>query len=235
MALDFSLLPMTAWSNWLMWALATPVQFYVGAQYYVGAYKSLRNRSANMDVLIALGSSVAYFYSIPITLGLLSGHVYFETAAVIITLIRLGKYLEARAKGRTSEAIKKLLNLKAKSAHILRDGNEVDVPVDEVHMGDLVLVRPGEKVAVDGVIVEGHTWVDKSMLTGKSIFRSKRARETQSSVPHSTRVASSSSRRPMLEKRLPWRRSSNWWKRRRAARRLSKSWPTRSPVSLFRQ
>ena len=173
MAMDFSLLPAAvshaAWANWLMWLLATPVQFYVGAQYYVGAYKSLRNRSANMDVLIALGSSVAYFYSIPVVLGLLNGDVYFETAAVIITLIRLGKYLEARAKGRTSEAIKKLLSLKAKTAHILRDGAEVDVPVDEVRTGDLVLVRPGEKVAVDGVIVEGHTSVDESMLTGESM------------------------------------------------------------------
>jgi Cu+-exporting ATPase len=169
MAMDLSLLPMTAWANWLMLVLATPVQFYVGAQYYMGAYKALRNRSANMDVLIALGSSVAYFYSIPIVLGWVSGPVYFETAAVIITLIRLGKYLEARAKGRTSEAIKKLLNLKAKTARILRDGNEVDVPVDDVMMGDFVLARPGEKIAVDGVIVEGHTSVDESMLTGESM------------------------------------------------------------------
>jgi Cu+-exporting ATPase len=169
MAMDLSLLPMTAWANWLMLALATPVQFYVGAQYYVGAFKSLRNRSANMDVLIALGSSVAYFYSIPVVLGWLNGPVYFETAAVIITLIRLGKYLEARAKGRTSEAIKKLLNLQAKTARIMRDGKEIDIPVDEVAVGDLVLVRPGEKLAVDGVIVEGRTSVDESMLTGESM------------------------------------------------------------------
>ncbi|HTX78578.1 MAG TPA: heavy metal translocating P-type ATPase [Longilinea sp.] len=173
MAMDFSLLPMdmehAAWANWIMWALATPVQFYVGAQYYVSAYKSLRNRSANMEVLIALGSSVAYFYSIPVVLGWLNGHVYFETAAVIITLIRLGKYLEARAKGRTSEAIKKLLNLKAKTAHIVRDGNEIDIPVDEVAVGDLVLARPGEKIAVDGVVIEGHTSIDESMLTGESM------------------------------------------------------------------
>jgi Cu+-exporting ATPase len=169
MAMDLSLLPMTAWANWLMLALATPVQFYVGAQYYVGAFKSLRNRSANMDVLIALGSSVAYFYSIPVVLGWLNGPVYFETAAVIITLIRLGKYLEARAKGRTSEAIKKLLNLQAKTARIMRDGKEIDILVDEVAVGDLVLVRPGEKLAVDGVIVEGRTSVDESMLTGESM------------------------------------------------------------------
>jgi Cu+-exporting ATPase len=172
MARDFMLLgnwTQAGWVPWLMWAVATPVQFYVGAQYYVGAYKSLRNRSANMDVLIAMGSSVAYFYSIFVTLGVISGHVYFETAAVIITLIRLGKFLEARAKGRTSEAIKKLMGLRAKAARIIRDGSEIDVPVDEVRVGDLVLVRPGEKIPVDGVVVEGHSALDESMLTGESL------------------------------------------------------------------
>jgi P-type Cu+ transporter len=172
MARDLGLLGMwahSAWVNGLMWALATPVQFYVGWQYYVGAYKSLRNRSANMDVLIAMGSSVAYFYSIFITLGLLPGHVYFETAAVIITLIRLGKYLEARARGHTSEAIKKLMGLRARTARIIRDGDEMEVPVDDVRVGDVVLVRPGEKVPVDGVVVEGHSAVDESMLTGESL------------------------------------------------------------------
>jgi Cu+-exporting ATPase len=118
------------WVNWLMLVLATPVQFYVGGQYYVGAYKSLRNRTANMDVLIAMGTSVAYFYSIAVTLGMLPGHVYFETSAVIITLIKLGKYLEARAKGRTSEAIKKLMGLR-QIRKVIRDGEELEVPVDE--------------------------------------------------------------------------------------------------------
>jgi len=174
MALDLGLFGMgmgtyPAWVNGLMWAVATPVQFYVGWQYYVGAYKALRNRSANMDVLIAMGSSVAYFYSIFITLGVIPGHVYFETAAVIITLIRLGKYLEARAKGRTSDAIKKLMGLRAKTARITRNGVELEVPVDEVAVGDLVLVRPGEKIAVDGVVVEGRSAVDESMLTGESL------------------------------------------------------------------
>jgi Cu+-exporting ATPase len=172
MARDLGFLGMwahAAWVNGIMWALATPVQFYVGWQYYVGAYKSLRNRSANMDVLIAMGSSVAYFYSIFITLGLFPGHVYFETAAVIITLIRLGKFLEVRAKGRTSEAIKKLMGLRAKTARIIRAGSELEVPVDEVQVGDLVLVRPGEKIAVDGVVVDGRSAVDESMLTGESL------------------------------------------------------------------
>ncbi len=170
---DLGLYPM-AWMNafWLkalMLLLATPVQFYVGRQYYVGAYKALRNGAANMDVLVALGSSAAYFYSLPVTFGLIGGHVYFETAAVIITLIKLGKFLEARAKGRTSEAIKKLMGLRSKTARVVRDGLEQEVPVDDVRVGDLVIVRPGEKLPVDGVVVEGRSSVDESMLTGESL------------------------------------------------------------------
>jgi Cu+-exporting ATPase len=157
------------WFGWLMLALALPVQFYVGWQYYVGAYKALRNKSANMDVLIVMGSSAAFFYSLPITFGVLMGHVYYETAAVIITLIKLGKFLEARAKGRTSEAIKKLMGLRAKTARVVRAGLEVEVPVDEVRVGDVVLVKPGEKIPVDGVVVEGRSAIDESMLTGESL------------------------------------------------------------------
>jgi Cu+-exporting ATPase len=157
------------WFNWLLLVLAIPVQFYVGAQYYVGAFKAVRNRSANMDVLIVLGSSAAFFYSLPIVFGWLEGHVYFETAAVIITLIKLGKYLEARAKGRTSEAIKKLMGLRAKTARVVRAGTELEIPVDDVRVGDVVLVRPGETIPVDGVVVEGRSAVDESMLTGESL------------------------------------------------------------------
>ena len=157
------------WFSWLMLTLALPVQFYVGWQYYVGAFKSLRNKSANMDVLIVMGSSAAFFYSLPITFGLLTGHVYYETAAVIITLIKLGKFLEARAKGRTSEAIKKMMGLRAKTAHVVRDGREVEVPVDDVRVGDMVLVKPGEKIPVDGVVIEGRSSIDESMLTGESL------------------------------------------------------------------
>ncbi|PKO06138.1 MAG: copper-translocating P-type ATPase [Chloroflexi bacterium HGW-Chloroflexi-3] len=172
MGMDLGLIKVdmhSTWPKWVMFALATPVQFYVGRQYYIGAYKSLRNGSANMDVLVAMGSSAAYLYSIPIVLGLLPGHVYFETAAVIITLIKLGKYLEAKAKGRTSEAIKKLMNLRAATARVIRDGNEIEIPTDEVTIGDVVLVRPGEKVPVDGVVMEGRTTIDESMLTGESM------------------------------------------------------------------
>ena len=157
------------WFGWLMLALALPVQFYVGWQYYVGAFKAIRNKSANMDVLIAMGSSAAFFYSLPITFGWLMGHVYYETAAVIITLIKLGKFLEARAKGRTSEAIKKLMGLRAKTARVIRDGVETEVPVDDVRVGDVVIAKPGEKIAVDGVVVEGRSAIDESMLTGESL------------------------------------------------------------------
>lgn len=170
---DFNWLPHSIghawWMNWLMLFLATPVQFYVGRQYYLGAYKAILNKSANMDVLIALGSSSAYFYSIPVMLGAVPGHVYFETAAVIITLIKLGKFLEARAKGYTSEAIKKLMSLKPKSAHIIRHNKEIEVQVDDVLVGDIVVVKPGEKIPVDGVVIEGRTSVDESMLTGESL------------------------------------------------------------------
>lgn len=173
MGRDFGLLPaalaQAPWFDWLLFALATPVQFYVGWQYYVGAYTSLRNRSANMDVLVAMGSSAAYLFSVVVLLGLFPGHVYFETAAVIITLIRLGKYLEVRAKGRTSEAIKKLMSLQARQARVLRDGVEREVPVEDVRVGDLVIVRPGEKIPVDGVVVEGRSAADESMLTGESM------------------------------------------------------------------
>jgi Cu+-exporting ATPase len=158
-----------AWVNWLFLILAAPVQFYVGGDYYIGGFKSLRNRSANMDVLVALGSSTAFIYSVIITVGLLSGHVYFETAALIITLIKLGKLLEARAKGHTSEAIKKLMGLRPKTARVLRNGEEVDVPIQQVRVGDIVIVRPGERIPVDGLVQDGFSAVDESMLTGESL------------------------------------------------------------------
>ncbi|MBN1121921.1 MAG: copper-translocating P-type ATPase [Anaerolineae bacterium] len=157
------------WVNFLFWAMATPVQFYVGWQYYRSGYKALRNGAANMDVLVALGSSVAYFYSVIVALGLAPGHVYFETSASIITLIATGKLLEVRAKGRTSEAIRQLMGLRPKTARVVRDGEEIDVPIDSVEAGEIVIVRPGEKIPVDGVIVEGHSAVDESMITGESL------------------------------------------------------------------
>ena len=178
MARDFGLLGDWAngnWVNWFFFALATPVQFYVGWDYYEGAYKSLRNGSANMDVLVAMGSSVAYIYSVAVLIGLTFGsmalghHVYFETSAMIITLIVTGKLLEARAKGQTSEAIKKLIGLQAKTARVVRSGEEVDIPIAEVEHGDIVVVRPGEKIPVDGVVVNGRSTIDESMITGESL------------------------------------------------------------------
>jgi Cu+-exporting ATPase len=173
MGRDFGLLGAWAhapWVNWLFLFLATPVQFYVGWDYYVGGFKSLRAGSANMDVLVAMGSSAAYLYSVAVLLlPSIGGHVYFETSAMIITLIKLGKMLEARAKGRTSEAIKKLMGLRPKTARVLRDGAEVDVPIGSVVLGDRVVVRPGERLPVDGIVIEGHSAVDESMLTGESL------------------------------------------------------------------
>jgi Cu+-exporting ATPase len=155
--------------NWLFLLLATPVQFYSGWDFYVHAWKALRARTANMDTLIALGSSAAFFYSVALLLFGLAGHVYFETAALIITLILVGKYLEARAKSQTSAAIKTLMGLQAKTARLLRGGVEQDVPVAEVQKGDIVIVRPGEKVPVDGVVISGHSSLDESMVTGESL------------------------------------------------------------------
>ena len=178
MARDFALLGIWSdvlWGYWLMFVLATPVQFYVGWDYYTGGFKALRNGAANMDVLVALGSSAAFFYSFPVTIALtlgstaLGSHVYFETAAVIITLIKLGKLLEVRAKDQTGAAIKKLMGLQAKTACVVRNGEEVDLPIEQVAVGDVVIVRPGERIPVDGIIVEGNSAIDESMLTGESI------------------------------------------------------------------
>lgn len=173
MARDF--LPIKfAYDQFAMLIPATIVQFLVGWQYYVGAYKSLRAGGANMDVLIALGSSVAYFYSVGVTFGLiLSPNVYYETGAAIITLIMLGKFLEARAKGKTSEALKALMGLRAKTAHVLHDGVETEIDIEQVVVGDVILVRPGEKVPVDGIISEGRSAFDESMITGESMPVSK--------------------------------------------------------------
>jgi P-type Cu+ transporter len=170
---SFLYVPDLLMNPWIQMILATPVQFIIGKQFYVGAYKALRNGSANMDVLVAMGTSAAYFYSVYqaiVTAGTHhSAHLYFETSAVLITLILLGKLFEARAKGRSSEAIKKLMGLQAKTAIVVRDGVEREVPLEEVVIGDTILVKPGEKIPVDGEVVEGTTAVDESMLTGESL------------------------------------------------------------------
>ncbi|MDR4172080.1 heavy metal translocating P-type ATPase [Bacillus nitratireducens] len=171
---SFIYLPDMLMNPWVQLALATPVQFIIGGQFYVGAYKALRNKSANMDVLVALGTSAAYFYSVYLSIQSIgsSEHMtdlYFETSAVLITLIILGKLFEAKAKGRSSEAIKKLMGLQAKTATVVRDGAEIKILIEEVVAGDIVYVKPGEKIPVDGEIVEGKSAIDESMLTGESI------------------------------------------------------------------
>ncbi|WP_158737038.1 heavy metal translocating P-type ATPase [Alteribacillus sp. YIM 98480] len=173
--LSFIWMPEILMNPWVQFALATPVQFIIGWQFYEGAYKALRNKSANMDVLVAMGTSAAYFYSIYLGWSWLSNggtgmpEFYFETSAIIITLIVLGKLFEARAKGRTSQAIQKLLGLQAKTAVVKRDGTEQEIPVEEVVPGDIVIVKPGDKIPVDGEVQKGKSAVDESMLTGESL------------------------------------------------------------------
>lgn len=171
---SFIYLPDMFMNPWVQLALATPVQFIIGKQFYVGAYKALRNKSANMDVLVALGTSAAYFYSLYETIKSIGFHthmveLYFETSSILITLILLGKLFEAKAKGRSSEAIKKLMGLQAKTAIVVRDGIEIEIPLEEVIEGDIVYIKPGEKVPVDGEILEGSSSLDESMLTGESV------------------------------------------------------------------
>jgi Cu+-exporting ATPase len=177
------------WSSWfsngtlypfLLWVLATPVQFWAGWQFYVSGIGAIRHGTANMHTLIALGTSVAYGYSAVITtlnvshpevinyLGLSSG-LFFDTSAIIIALILLGRYLEARARSRTSDAIRRLIGLKPQMAAVLRNEDEFNLPVEEVVVGDIVFVRPGENIPVDGQMIEGHTTIDESMLTGESM------------------------------------------------------------------
>ncbi|WP_087973362.1 heavy metal translocating P-type ATPase [Oceanobacillus rekensis] len=167
-------IPAIFMNPWFQLALATPVQFVIGWQFYVGAYKNLRNGGANMDVLVALGTSAAYFYSLYEafkTIGIpgYMPHLYFETSAILITLILFGKYLETRAKSQTTVAISKLLNLQAKQARVLRNGEELMIPIEDVIVGDRLVVKPGEKIPVDGIVAKGRTSVDESMITGESI------------------------------------------------------------------
>ncbi len=158
---------------WLQWLLATPVQFWIGKRFYSGAWHSLRGGGANMDVLVALGTSAAYLLSCAMLLLHTGKPVYFEASATIITLVLLGKLLEARAKGKASAALEALINLQPKLAHVERDGVMVDVPATQVKAGDIFLVRPGESVPVDGIVLEGASSMDEAMLTGESLPQAK--------------------------------------------------------------
>ncbi|MBI5975499.1 heavy metal translocating P-type ATPase [Staphylococcus canis] len=172
--LSFVPVPKLFMNPWFQLILATPIQFILGAQFYVGAYRSLVNKSANMDVLVAMGTSTAYFYSIYLMFTHMnqSGHMiplYFETSAVLITLILLGKYFEKRAKGHASDAIEKLAALQVKDAEVERDGEVHRISIDDVRVGDIVLIRSGQQIPLDGEIIEGHTTIDESLITGESL------------------------------------------------------------------
>ena len=156
------------YQNIIMCILTTPIQFFIASSMYKSAFAALKNKSANMDTLIVMGTSAAYLYSVYVVLTG-QGHVYFEASAVLITIVIFGRLLEARSKGKTSDAIKKLIGLKPKIATIIRDGKEIKIKVDEVKVGDVIVVKPGEKIPVDGIIVEGHSSIDESMVTGESI------------------------------------------------------------------
>ncbi|MEN6372490.1 MAG: heavy metal translocating P-type ATPase [Armatimonadota bacterium] len=180
---SFAFIPAVFADHYVMWAFATPVQFWGGWPFYRGMWAGLRHRTVDMNTLIAVGSSSAYLYSVAVILfpsffkatqGVMPA-VYFDTSAVIITLILLGRFLEARAKGNASEAIRKLAGLRPKTARVSRNGEEADIPVEDVAVSDIVIVRPGEKIPVDGIVVDGTSAVDESMITGESIPVTKRA------------------------------------------------------------
>jgi Cu+-exporting ATPase len=174
--LELPFIPAWLHNSWLQLILTAPVQFWCGYRFYIGAWKAFKRHAATMDTLIALGTSAAYFYSLFATIfpnfflnqGLMP-EVYYETAAVVITLILLGQWFENRAKGQTSEAIRQLMGLQAKDARVIRNGKEIDVPINEVQIEDIILVRPGEKIPVDGEIISGNSTIDEAMVTGESI------------------------------------------------------------------
>ena len=163
-----SMIIMVPGSEYILLALTTPVQFIAGYKFYKGMWIGLKNKSANMDTLVALGTSAAYFYSL-YSMYTGTGHLYFETSAMLITFILVGKYLEAKAKGKTGEAIKKLMKLSPKIARVIRNEKEIEIPIEEVKIGDIIMVRPGEKIPVDGLVISGYSSVDESMITGESI------------------------------------------------------------------
>jgi Cu+-exporting ATPase len=174
--LHLPFIPLWLHNFWLQAVLSAPIQFWCGKSFYINSWKALKRHAATMDTLIVLGTSAAYFYSIFITLvpGFLTAvgltaHVYYEASAVVITLVLLGRLFESRAKGQTSEAMRKLMGLQAKTAHVIRNGREIDVPISEVLVGDVILVRPGEKIPVDGEIIDGSSTIDEAMVTGESV------------------------------------------------------------------
>ncbi|MDO8742980.1 MAG: heavy metal translocating P-type ATPase, partial [Candidatus Azambacteria bacterium] len=171
----FGFFPKIFQNYFVLFILTTPVQFWVGSRFYRGLLLVVKYRAADMNTLISIGTLAAYFYSVAVTFSLMAKQsLYFDTSAIIITLILLGRYLELLAKGRASEAIKKLMKLSAKTARLVKDGKEEEAPIEQVQIGDIIIVRPGEKIPVDGEIVEGYSQVDESMVTGESMPVSKK-------------------------------------------------------------
>ena len=228
----FMFLPHWLHNGYLLWGLASIVQFWVGWQFYTTAWAALKHGTTTMNTLVALGSSAAYAYSV---LGVLFPQLfeqaglgepmYFDSSAFIITLILLGRLLEARAKGQTGAAIKALIGLQPKTARVVRGGAETDVPVAQVLVGDLVVVRPGEKVPVDGVVEEGSSPVDESMLTGEPIPVGKRPGDEVIGATMNT-TGSFTFRATKVGARRRWRRSCAWSSRRRGPSRRSRGWRT---------
>ena len=166
------------YKGYILWILTTPVQFIAGKSFYLGAWRALKNKTSNMDTLVAIGTSAAYFYSVYLVLFSPGTGQYFETAAMLITFILFGKLLESIAKGKTSEAIRKLMAISPKIATVIRDKKEIKIPVDDVILGDIIIVKPGEKIPVDGKIIEGSSSVDESMITGESMPAKKKKGDT---------------------------------------------------------
>ena len=183
--------------DYLLLVLATPVQFWAGRQFYHGAWGALKHRTSNMNTLITVGTSVAYFYSAAVTLlsdtpffdGIPSA-TFFDTSTAIIALVLLGKYLEANAKQRASGAIRAMMTLQPKSARVVRDGGEVEVPIDDLQVGEVVIVRPGERIPVDGIVIEGTSAIDESTLTGESVPADKSVAPRSSEEPSTPQAAS---------------------------------------------
>ena len=225
----------------LLFVLATPVQFWAGKRFYDGAWAALKHGTSNMNTLIAVGTSVAFGYSAAVTVlhdrwifAHYDAATFFETSTAIIGLVLLGRYLEARAKGKASEAIKGLMSLRPETATVIRDGMEVKVPIEDVAVGERIRVLPGERIPVDGKVLDGLSWVDESVLTGR-VCLSRRPQTTTCTVRRSTLLAVSRSRRPAWAGTPCWRGSSAWSRRHRGRRPRFRDWQTRFRAILFRR
>ncbi len=225
-------------TKYATWLLSTVVVFGFGRRFYVNTWRQLKHRSANMDTLVATSTGIAYLFSVfnlffPdfwLSRGI-EPHVYFESASVIIAFILLGRLLEARAKQKTSTAIKKLMGLQPQTVTILTDKGEMSIPIEQARAGDTIIVKPGERIAVDGVVVSGESYVDESTLTGEPIPARKKKGEPCSPAP-STKKALSASRRTRPGKTRCWPKSSAWCRRHKAAKCPSSKWWTKWPPYL---